>query len=304
MYFSFYLKKKVLNWLCLSMSSLVVIVALLIVFSSKQNVAVDIDSVFSKELPILMYHGLIKNKKHQNVFMIHPDIFENDLKYITEKGYTTITVQDLLDYVYLDKPLPEKPIMITFDDGYYNNYLYAFPLLKQYNCKIVLSPIGKYTDKYSNESECSADYSHVTWDQIREMIDSNLVEIQNHTYDMHSAKKPRIGCTKKKSETLSEYQNALVNDVTKMQNRVFDETGLYPSAFVFPFGAISKEAPNIIKNIGFKCTFCCEGRLNVITKDPECLYCLCRFIRPNSMKTEQYFSKILKIKPKKKHSHF
>lgn len=54
-----------------------------------------------------------------------------------DNGYTTIYMQDLLDYINKQVPLPEKPIMLTFDDGYYNNYLYAYPLAK--NMKVKLS---------------------------------------------------------------------------------------------------------------------------------------------------------------------
>ena len=299
MYFNFYLTRKILNLLCIVAASLTSLVIFLIVLSPKP-MSTDAHSDDSVELPVLMYHGLIKNPKHQNRFMISPDFFEKDLQYINDNGYTTIFVQDLIDYVYNDVPLPSKPIMITFDDGYFNNYLYAFPLIKKYNCKIVLSPIGKSTDDYSKIVDEHADYSHVTWNHIREMTESGLVEIQNHTYNMHSNKKSRIGCSKKKGESLDEYKKELGEDIMKMQERVTSEIGKTPSAFVFPFGAISKEAPTIIRDMGFKCTFCCEGRLNKITKNQDCLYCLCRFIRPNSIDTKQYFRKILKVKPRQK----
>lgn len=297
MYFNVYLKNKVLKYLCIIGTSLTSLLIFLLIFSP-QSPSTDACCNNAVELPVLMYHGLIKNPKHQNRFVIHPDIFENDLKYIKHNGYTCIVVQDLIDYIYNDHPLPEKPIMITFDDGYYNNYLYAFPLIKKYECKIVLSPIGKSTDDYSKIKDEHADYSHVTWEHIKEMVNSGFVEIQNHTYDMHSNKRPRIGCTKKRGESLEQYRKNLTQDIMKMQDRVKSETGIFPTAFVFPFGAISKEAPEIIRDMGFKCTFCCEGRLNRITKDPECLYSLCRFIRPNSISTKQYFAKILKCKPR------
>lgn len=111
------------------------------------------------QVPIIMYHGLLKETKRTGAYVVTPETFEKDLQYLKEKGYTTIVMQDLLDYVGKNQPLPEKPIMLTFDDGYYNNYLYAFPLLKQYGCKMVLSPIGRYTDEYSQVEDTHANYS-------------------------------------------------------------------------------------------------------------------------------------------------
>lgn len=293
MYFSMYFKKKTINFLCITAVSLISTILFLIILSPKPN-RTDAHSIESGiKLPILMYHGLVKSKNRQNRFMISPETFESDLKYIKENGYTTIFVEDLINYIYNENPLPEKPIMITFDDGYYNNYLHAFPLIKKYNCKIVLSPIGRFTDEYSKIVDEHEYYSHITWNHLREMVDSGLVEIQNHTYNMHSNKKLRIGCTKNKSESIDEYKKTLNDDIMKMQERVKAEIGKTPTAFVFPFGAISKEAPKIIREMGFKCTFCCEGRMNNITKDPECLYNMCRFIRPNSILSNKYFSKIL-----------
>lgn len=87
----------------------------------------DTDSV---KLPVIMYHSLLKDEKLQNDYTVSPTLFENDLKYLTENGYTTVVVKDLTDYVYGKKSLPEKCIMLTFDDGYYNNYYYALSLLE------------------------------------------------------------------------------------------------------------------------------------------------------------------------------
>lgn len=293
MYFTLQLKNKILNFVFIGFITLTSMIISIVLLSHRAPAA-DAQTNDNIDLPILMYHGLIKSPKHQNRFMISPDMFESDLKYINSHGYTPIFVQTLIDYIYNDIALPDKPIMITFDDGYYNNYLYGLPIIKKYNCKIILSPIGKFTDDYSKIKDEHADYSHVTWNHINEMIDSGLVEIQNHTYNMHSNKKPRIGCTKKRGESLEKYKENLTEDINKMQDRTLAETGKTPTAFVYPFGAISKEAPDIIRSIGFKVTFCCEGRMNTITKDPECLHNLCRFIRPNSISTKNYFAKILK----------
>lgn len=177
------------------------------------------------DLPIIMYHGLLKEEKRQGQFIISPNLFEQDLRYLQENGYTTVVIADLIAYVQDGKPLPEKPVMLTFDDGYYNNYLYAFPLLKQYNCKMVLSPIGRYTDEYTQNKDTHANYAHCSWDAVREMMASGLVEFQNHSYNLHSIDSGRKGAKKKAVESLVDYRTLLVEDVMKMQTRMREETG-------------------------------------------------------------------------------
>ena len=245
------------------------------------------------DLPIIMYHGLLKEEKRQGQFIISPNLFEQDLRYLQENGYTTVVIADLIAYVQDGKPLPEKPVMLTFDDGYYNNYLYAFPLLKQYNCKMVLSPIGRYTDEYTQNKDTHANYAHCSWDAVREMMASGLVEFQNHSYNLHSIDSGRKGAKKKAVESLVDYRALLVEDVMKMQTRMREETGYTPTAFVYPFGAVSSESLPILKELGFQATLICESHINAITRDPECLYGLGRYRRPAKTGSEAFFKKIL-----------
>lgn len=248
-------------------------------------------------LPIVMYHGLLKEEKRQGPYVISPDLFESDLQYLKEHGYTTVVVQDLIDYVNDGTPLPEKPIMLTFDDGYYNNYLYAYPLLQKYQSKMVLSPIGRYTEQYSKEEALHANYSNATWEQLKEMIDSGLVEVQNHSYDMHSdgTKGKRKGAKRVSGETVEQYTQALKEDVQRMQDAMAQNTGFTPTAFTYPFGAVSKESLPILKEMGFQATLVCESRVNRITRDPECLYGLGRFRRPPDTGSEEFFTKTMKL---------
>ena len=245
------------------------------------------------DLPIIMYHGLLKEEKRQGQFIISPNLFEQDLRYLQENGYTTVVIADLIAYVQDGKPLPEKPVMLTFDDGYYNNYLYAFPLLKQYNCKMVLSPIGRYTDEYTQNKDTHANYAHCSWDAVREMMASGLVEFQNHSFNLHSIDRGRKGAKKKAVESLVDYRTLLVEDVMKMQTRMREETGYTPTAFVYPFGAVSSESLPILKELGFQVTLICESHINAITRDPECLYGLGRYRRPAKTGSEAFFKKIL-----------
>ncbi len=245
-------------------------------------------------VPIIMYHGLLKDSKLQGKYILSPTVFEEDLKYLKEHGYNTIVVQDLLDYVYRGVPLPEKPIMITFDDGYLNNYVYAFPLLQKYNMKMVLSPVGRYCDQYTESPDTNASYAQVTWAHLKEMMDSGLVEVQNHSYNLHSNSQSRNGAKKNKGESLEEYQTTLRNDLGEMQRKMKEYTGFEPTAFTYPFGAISEASLEVVKELGFQASFSCEEKVNYVTRDPECLYLLGRYLRAGGVGTESFFERVLK----------
>lgn len=246
-----------------------------IMTGAKKETVSTADSV---KLPIIMYHSLLRDEKLQNDYTISPTLFENDLKYLTENGYTTVVVKDLTDYVYGKKSLPEKCIMLTFDDGYYNNYYYALPLLEKYNCKAVISPIASVSEKFTETKDISVTYGHITFDDIKEMSDSGYVEIQNHSYDMHSLKS-RKGVSQKSGESDEAYKSILTEDVAKAQTLLENATGKKPTCFVYPFGAKNDLTEKLIKEMGFSCTLTCTEKPNIITKNPDSLYELGRYRR-------------------------
>lgn len=284
-------KLKIFLWIAAIISTLAVI----LVISNITSNAEEAESCScEKRLPILMYHLILKNPGNSNKFIVPQNAFEEDLKYIKNHGYTTILVQDLIDYTENKKDLPDKPILLTFDDGAFNNYLYAFPLAKKYEAKFVFSPIAKEAERYTTTHDENPTYSHANWGKISEMSKSGLVEIQNHTYNMHSNKKSRIGCTKKRSESNEEYKQKLSEDIKKSQELISKNTGFTPTAFFYPYGAKSDCSEEILKSLGFKATFLCESKVNIISRNPECLFGLKRFIRPPGVPTEKIFSKFEK----------
>lgn len=117
-------------------------------------------------LPIIMYHSILRESRRQGNYTVSPDTLESDLAWLKKNGYQTVVVQDLLDYVKRQVPLPEKPVMITFDDGFYNNYYYAYPIAKKYQAKIIISPVGYYTDLYTGGDADHANYSYLTWGKL------------------------------------------------------------------------------------------------------------------------------------------
>ena len=248
----------------------------------------------SATVVILMYHSLLKDPARHGKYVVSPDLFESDLKYLKEYGYSFVGIQELIDFVYSGAPLPKKSIVITFDDGYYNNYLYAYPLLEKYDAKMVISVIGKYTDLYDGEKP-NAYYSHVTWDMINEMLASGRVEIGNHTYSMHTNGERR-GSKKIKGETDEHYSKILTEDIGKLQAEMFEHTGTYPSVYTYPFGAISKASFGIIADMGFLASLSCAEKPSTVTRGkPESLRCLGRFLRPTKISSADFFEKKINI---------
>ena len=247
-------------------------------------------------LPVVMYHSIVNEKAQQGKYVISPGLLESDLKYLRERGYTAVVVADLLRYVDEGEPLPEKPVMLTFDDGNYDNYLYAYPLAKKYGMKLVISPVGAFTDKASEREQSLAGYPYLTWAQIREMQDSGLVEFQNHTYNLHGDERSgRLGAQKRRGESAEAYTELLSGDLSRMQREMTANTGCTPVAFVYPYGIVSTESLPVIRELGFQATFTCEDRTNYITQDPDCLFGLGRYLRPAGMTSEKYFSRRLKL---------
>jgi peptidoglycan/xylan/chitin deacetylase (PgdA/CDA1 family) len=116
-------------------------------------------------VPILMYHYLSDPPpgadRYRRDLSVSPALFEQHLAYLREQGYQAITLYDLLYYLTLGQPLPDKPVVITFDDGYRDNFENAFPLLQQYGFDATFFVLVEVT----NQGEAE----YLTWDMMREM---------------------------------------------------------------------------------------------------------------------------------------
>lgn len=198
-------------------------------------------------LPIVMYHHVLKERERLNKYTISPDELRRDFDYIRAQGYTPISMSELIAYTG-GGTLPDKPIIITFDDGHESFYEYAYPMLREYGYKAVISVVGKYTDEYSKTEDHHISYSHCNWSELKEMCDSGLVEVENHSYNLHVNENGRHGAKKKQGESKGAYRDVLTADVGRLQEECYEYLGEYPSTFTYPFGQISRETLPIIKD--------------------------------------------------------
>ncbi|MCC8160663.1 MAG: polysaccharide deacetylase family protein [Oscillospiraceae bacterium] len=247
----------------------------------------------SVSLPIIMYHSVLKDTDLSGKYVITPDALENDILYLRENGYTFVSAEELIDFTDNNGELPDKPVMLTFDDGFYNNLGYVKPILEKRGAKAVISVVGSYTDEYSESNIANMTYGYLRWSDVYDMLLSSRIEIGNHSYDFHSNTNGRNGSKKNKSESLEEYKRIFYEDTKKAQDRFLTKTGFSPVIYTYPFGAYSEETTDILKEMGFRVSFTCNEGINNISRDGDSLFLLKRYNRPSDISTEDFFGEIL-----------
>lgn len=243
-------------------------------------------------VPIIMYHEVRTQNFHK--LAISQSELAADLDYLRKEGYTTVTMDYLIRYTHNQENLPARPIVLTFDDGYLNNYAYAYPILKKYGAKAVLSIIAKNADDFTQVPDKHMAYAHMDWNEIREVQDAGVFEIQNHTYNLHTISKKRFGCKKLRNESLETYTKVLTQDLSRCQQEISAETGVRPTTFTYPYGNVSKESLPIIKSMGFQASLSCDYGINVLPRDPNALFVLKRVSRFHNVNLPKTLSKAMK----------
>lgn len=203
-----------------------------------------------KDIPVLLYHCITEDEvlATSNSLYITKDKFEKDLIYLKENGYTTIFAKDL------DKPLPEKPIVITFDDGYKDNYILGYPLLKKYEMKATIFILAYTLDEKMPHK--------LSWEEAKYLADSGVVDIQSHTYDLHySNEDGTVAMHQSSDESDEEYRRRIFDDIDKMNDRFDKYLGYRPTIFAYPFGKYTQKSEAVFNEAGYKITFTTESRI-------------------------------------------
>ena len=146
-------------------------------------------------IPVLMYHHVNPVGNFINVI---PERFQEQMQYLARSGYRTINTSELYDILNSEKEIDGKTVMITFDDGWLDNYLFAFPVLKKYSLKAVIFVVTSWIKNEGMRTEKTALPPHrecvelvkkgraedvmLSWDELREMESTGLIDIQSHTH--------------------------------------------------------------------------------------------------------------------------
>lgn len=244
-------------------------------------------------LPVLMYHEVKWENPGKDSVL--PSEMESDLQYLACEGYTTVLMKDILAYVYTDAPLPEKPILLTFDDGYESNYRHLYPLLQKYGARAVISVIGKSADEFSLLPPEGGPYVHASWAQLLEMQASGLVELQNHSYDLHRNDASGCGCQRRWGEGDRSYEARICADLDRLQEELYAMTGAPATVFAYPYGCYDADLEGIIEELGFQATLTCDFGVNRLSADPACLRGMKRICRSHGVELKKLLDQALKL---------
>jgi len=177
----------------------------------------------------LNYHQI--NNQDHNALTLSTSEFAAQMKDLDKEGYTTITPDQLLDYLQNETALPEKPVLITFDDGYEDNYLNAYPILKQYKFNATIFLISSLIDK---------DH-YLSWQEIQEMKNNNIL------FEGHTFSHPYLSKTKDE-KTL---QQELLDSKKDLENHL----GYKIDYLAYPYGDYDQHVISMVKTYGYRAAF-------------------------------------------------
>lgn len=179
-------------------------------------------------VPVLYYHSV--EPSENNEVIISPLKLKQQLQFVKEAGYTTLTMTQLNDYLLNNKPIPEKSIMITFDDGYMDNYTNAFPILKELNMNATIFVITSGID----------DGYYLSSSQLKEMSDYGI-DIESHTVNhLHL------------NQLSYEKQLEELKDSRDKLNRILNKE---VTTVAYPFGDFNDDTKRAVKDAGYTLAF-------------------------------------------------
>lgn len=189
-----------------------------------------LDSVNGPKVIVLNYHKI--DNMHISL-SVKPEDFERQMKYLTEHNFHSITPQELYAALVDGAELPENPVLITFDDGYMDNYTNAYPILKKYGLKATIFVITGFLDR--------AQPGYFTWGQAAEMEASGLINIESHTVTHTSL------------TDLTEEQVKM--ELERSKNDIERRLGKQVDFLAYPTGTYNLHIAALVKEAGYKGAF-------------------------------------------------
>jgi len=231
-----------------------------------------------KGIPVLMYHHI---NRVGSFITVTPENFERQMRFLKEGGYQTLNTKDYIEIMNLQRTVPKKAVMITFDDGWLDNWVFAFPMLKRYGLKAVLFVVTSHIaekgkrqradmgpcPELPGHEECKKKIESglkeevmMSWEELKEMEGSGIIDVQSHTH------------THRKLNRLYQdrkiIMDVLIEELKTSKQIIEERLGKECSAVCWPYGTYDEEYIKAAKDAGYKIAFTTEKGINLSLTDP------------------------------------
>lgn len=228
---------------------------------------------------VLAYHDVEDDAADQRYLSVRTSALNEQISWLLHNGYHVISVQDILDAHDGKKTLPPKAVLLSFDDGYSSFYTRVWPLLQAWNVPALWAPVGSWVDTPENQKVnfgglMTPRDRFATWDMVRELSRSPLIEIGSHTWASHygipanpqGSREPAIANrfydkATGRYETDRQFNQRIGDDVRKVTEKITQVTGKAPRAWVWPYGAANGTSLAIARQQGYQLAFTLEDGL-------------------------------------------
>lgn len=213
------------------------------------------DRAIKAKVPVFMYHDILLEK--EVFFDVTVQELEQHFNLIKAQGLTPISYDQLVNHLRTGLPLPEKPIMLTFDDGYGGHYEYVYPLLKKYGYPAVFSV---YTSNMGKDTG----RTHVSWEQLKEMSADPLVTIASH-----SVTHPK--------DLRSLPDDQLKMEVEQSKQMLEAQLGIEIDYFTYPEGKYDQRVAKFVEQAGYRSALTMSDTDERFAGESESMLAISRF---------------------------
>ncbi len=236
------------------------------IYTTAENADKAVDMAFAAKdisdnsitLPVIMYHHF--TSEHTDTGAVSGDRLDEHLTALEKAGYTTVALDDIRAFTRSGTPLPDKPVLITIDDGYSSALDVAAPIFEKHGATAVISVIGCSIGHDTYKDTDTPITPHFTLEEALPFVERGTFEIISHTWDMHEVEgldvsPVRIGVLQKDGESDTEYLTSLSKDFEKSKE-VLEATIPYPlQALAYPHGVYSETSEVFLSQMGIDVTF-------------------------------------------------
>ena len=227
------------------------------------------------EFQAIAYHDVrdvVREEVDPDQYAISTRRLIDQFTWLRNNGFTPVSVDDLMAAQRGERPLPEKAVLLTFDDGFRSVYTHVFPLLKLFEYPAVVSIVTSWISGESqpNDDAYASTSEFATWEELREMQESGLIEIASHSHDMHQGvpANPQ-GNTQPAAvtraflndryESSDEYFERVRADLSRSAELIQEHIGVSPRVITWPYGAYNGPLVELADELGMEITLTLES---------------------------------------------